>query len=62
MVQPGEFFGELALVHPDRLRIGRACALEPSETLVLYRHDFEARATGVTQASIDSSSRRSLTV
>jgi CRP/FNR family cyclic AMP-dependent transcriptional regulator len=41
VIQPGEFFGELALVHPDRLRIGRACALEPSDTLVLHRHDFE---------------------
>ena len=41
VVQPGEFFGELALVHPDRLRTGRACALEPTETLVLHRHDLE---------------------
>ena len=41
VVQPGEFFGELALVHPDRLRMGRVCALELSETLVLHRHDFE---------------------
>ena len=41
VIQPGEFFGELALVHPDRLRIGRACALELSDTLVLHRHDFE---------------------
>ena len=41
IIQPGEFFGELALVHPDRLRVGRACALELSDTLALYRHDFE---------------------
>lgn len=41
VVQPGEFFGELALVHPDRLRIGRACALEPTETWVLHRQDLE---------------------
>ena len=42
VIQPGEFFGELALVYPDRVRIGRACALEALETMVLYRHDFEA--------------------
>ncbi len=41
VIQPGEFFGELALVHPDRLRTGRACALELSDTLMLHRHDFE---------------------
>ncbi|MEO8267705.1 MAG: Crp/Fnr family transcriptional regulator [Ilumatobacteraceae bacterium] len=41
VIQPGEFFGELALVHPDRLRTGRVCALEPSDVLVLHRHDFE---------------------
>ena len=41
VIQPGEFFGELALVHSDRIRTGRVCALEPSETLALYRHDFE---------------------
>jgi CRP-like cAMP-binding protein len=41
IIQPGEFFGELALVHPDRHRVGRVCALEPSELLLLYRHDFE---------------------
>jgi CRP/FNR family transcriptional regulator, cyclic AMP receptor protein len=41
IVQPGEFFGELALVHPEHRRTGRACALEPAETLVLFRKDFE---------------------
>jgi CRP-like cAMP-binding protein len=41
VVHPGEFFGELALVHPDRVRMGRVCALELSETLVLNRADFE---------------------
>lgn len=41
IVHPGEFFGELALVHPDRVRMGRVCALELSETLVLHRQDFE---------------------
>ncbi len=42
VIQPGEFFGELALVHSDRVRTGRVCALEASETMALYRHDFEA--------------------
>jgi CRP/FNR family transcriptional regulator, cyclic AMP receptor protein len=41
VIQPGEFFGELALVHSDRVRTGRVCALEPTETMALYRHDFE---------------------
>ena len=41
VVHPGDFIGELALVHPDRARTGRACALELTETLALYRHDFE---------------------
>lgn len=41
VIQPGEFFGELALVHSDRIRTGRVCALELSETLALYRQDFE---------------------
>ena len=41
VIQPGEFFGELALVHPDRLRTGRVCALEPTDIMVLHRHDFE---------------------
>jgi CRP/FNR family transcriptional regulator, cyclic AMP receptor protein len=50
VLQPGEFFGELALVHPDRLRTGRVCALEPTDIMVLHRHDFEevrARHPGV---------------
>ncbi len=46
VVQPGEFFGELALVHPDRLCIGRVCALEPTELLLLHRHDFEQLREG----------------
>jgi CRP/FNR family transcriptional regulator, cyclic AMP receptor protein len=41
VVQPGEFFGELALVHPDNRRTGRVRALEPTATLALFRHDFE---------------------
>ena len=41
VIQPGEFFGELALVHPDRLRTGRVCALEPTTVMVLHRNDFE---------------------
>ena len=41
VIQPGEFFGELALVHPGQVRTGRVCALEPTDTLALYRHDFE---------------------
>jgi CRP-like cAMP-binding protein len=41
VVQPGEIFGELALVHPDTIRTGRVFALEPTDTLALYRVDFE---------------------
>lgn len=41
VVQPGELFGELALVHPDHRRTGRLCALEATETMALYRQDFE---------------------
>jgi CRP-like cAMP-binding protein len=41
VVQPGEIFGELALVHPDRRRTGRVCALELTETSALYRDDFD---------------------
>jgi CRP/FNR family cyclic AMP-dependent transcriptional regulator len=41
VVHPGEFFGELALVHPDHRRLGRVCALEPAETFALHRSDFE---------------------
>ena len=41
VVQPGEFFGELALVQPDSRRTGRVSALEAAETLALYRDDFE---------------------
>lgn len=41
VVQPGEIVGELALVTPDAKRTGRACALEATETLALFRHDFD---------------------
>jgi CRP/FNR family transcriptional regulator, cyclic AMP receptor protein len=41
VVHPGEFFGELALVHSESRRVGRVCALEPTETLALHRHDFD---------------------
>ena len=41
VVQPNEFFGELALVQPDYRRNARLTALEPAETLVLHRDDFE---------------------
>lgn len=41
VVQPGQLFGELALLHPNSRRLGRARALEPTETLVLYRRDFD---------------------
>lgn len=41
VVHPGEFFGELALVHPGHRRTGRVSALEPTETLALYTQDFE---------------------
>jgi CRP/FNR family transcriptional regulator, cyclic AMP receptor protein len=41
VVQPGEIVGELSLVHPHHRRTGRVSALEPAETLVLYRRDFE---------------------
>jgi CRP/FNR family transcriptional regulator, cyclic AMP receptor protein len=41
VVQPGEFFGELALVHPENRRAARVCALETAEALVLTRRDFD---------------------
>lgn len=41
VVHPGEFVGELALVHPDNRRTGRVTALEAAETHALYRDDFE---------------------
>jgi CRP/FNR family transcriptional regulator, cyclic AMP receptor protein len=41
VVQPGELFGELALVHPDNHRVGRVSALEETDVWALYRHDFE---------------------
>jgi CRP/FNR family transcriptional regulator, cyclic AMP receptor protein len=40
VVQPAEFFGELALVHPDNRRSARVCALETAETYALHRNDF----------------------
>jgi CRP-like cAMP-binding protein len=41
VVQPGQCFGELALVHPGHRQVGRVCALEPVEALVLHRADFD---------------------
>lgn len=41
VVQPGEFVGELALVHESNRRTGRVVALEPAETLALNRCDFD---------------------
>ena len=41
VIHPGEFFGELALVHPAHRRTGRVTALEATETLALQRRDFE---------------------
>jgi CRP-like cAMP-binding protein len=41
VIQPGEFFGELALVGPDVRRTGRVTALEPSEVLTLRRAEFD---------------------
>jgi CRP/FNR family cyclic AMP-dependent transcriptional regulator len=39
VVQPGEFFGELALVEENARRTGRVTALEDSEALTLRRAD-----------------------
>ena len=50
VVHPGQFFGELALVHPGNRRMGRVRALEPTQTWVLHAQDFEelrARFPGV---------------
>jgi CRP-like cAMP-binding protein len=41
VIQPGEFFGELALVDPDVRRTGRVTALEDSEVLTLRRADLD---------------------
>lgn len=41
VVQPGELVGELSLVHPGHRRTGRVTALEATDTLVLFRRDFE---------------------
>jgi CRP-like cAMP-binding protein len=46
VVQPGEFFGELALVQSNHRRLGRVCALEPTETYALSRADFEELRAG----------------
>jgi len=51
VVHPGEFFGELALVHSAHRRTGRVVALEASETSVLSRSDFESLRQ--TQPAID---------
>jgi CRP/FNR family transcriptional regulator, cyclic AMP receptor protein len=42
VVQPGEFFGELALVSESRVRTGRVVALEAAHTLTLLQADFDA--------------------
>jgi CRP-like cAMP-binding protein len=41
VVNPGELVGELALLRPGHRRTGRVSALEPAETLVLQRSDFQ---------------------
>jgi CRP-like cAMP-binding protein len=41
VLQPGEFFGELALVRPNSRRVGRVTALELSVVHILHRWDFE---------------------
>ena len=41
VVHPGEFFGELALVNASHRRTGRVTALEATNTLALYRSDFD---------------------
>jgi CRP/FNR family transcriptional regulator, cyclic AMP receptor protein len=41
VIQPGEFFGELALVQQDVRRTGRVTALEDAEVLTLGRADFD---------------------
>lgn len=38
---PGDAFGELALLHKERLRSATVSALEPGETHSVYREDFE---------------------
>jgi CRP-like cAMP-binding protein len=38
---PDEFFGELGLIMPDRVRTSTARALEPTETLSIQRADFD---------------------
>jgi CRP-like cAMP-binding protein len=38
---PGDVFGELALLSPDRVRTATVRALEPTEALVLSRHEFD---------------------
>ena len=37
---PGEVFGELALLLPERRRSATVAALEGGETRAIYRHDF----------------------
>jgi CRP/FNR family transcriptional regulator, cyclic AMP receptor protein len=41
VVHPGEFFGELALVHESGVRTGRVVALEDVHARTLSRADFE---------------------
>ena len=38
---PGDAFGELALLHKERMRSATVSALEPGETHSVYRDDFE---------------------
>lgn len=38
---PGDAFGELALLHKERVRSATVSALEPGETHSVYRDDFE---------------------
>lgn len=41
VVHPGEFFGELALVHPDHRRTGGVVALGDGRVSILHRRDFD---------------------
>ena len=41
VVQPGEAFGELALVHHDNRRTGRVIAVQDGMVDVLFRRDFD---------------------
>lgn len=45
VIHPGEFFGELALVHEGHRRTGRVVALEAASTATLHRDEFEQLRT-----------------